>query len=317
MNNIIHIIRHSARAATVLLLALFTAQTAGAQESITGLTYNSAGGYYEISDAQDLVDLATYVNGGNKASGKTFKQTQNIGMSSIGNFTPIGKSSAYTFSGTYDGDNKTIANSGDGTHAGFVATNANTSGSNLTIEGCVFDGRLLGSTTNSCGGFLGWRYKAATIRNSLFAPTEVTVLNEGSATFARNTVDTYNCYYTLLLNDGTNYVPTYVGGTETPDLWYNGKATRTVSAADQYTTVAVALTGDETQYTVSGITAYSGGGLQRGQTLYYGSGDQLNAQEAFEYFCCLRPFWGEANSANHNPSVWLVGTVGLFKTLLG
>lgn len=112
--------------------------------------------------------------------------------------------------------NSTI--SGDGTHAGFVARNGNGSGSVLTIEGCVFDGSLLGSTTNKCGGFIGWRYKAATIRNSLFAPTEVTVLNEGSATFARNTVDTYNCYYTLLLNDGTNYAPTYVGGTETPDL---------------------------------------------------------------------------------------------------
>jgi len=142
------------------LAILATAQGAWAQEAISGLTYNSAGGYYEISDAQDLASLATYVNGGNKASGKTFKQTQNIGMSSIGNFTPIGKSSAYTFSGTYDGDNKTIANSGDGTHAGFVATNANTSGSNLTIEGCVFDGRLLGSTTNSCGGFLGWQLQS-------------------------------------------------------------------------------------------------------------------------------------------------------------
>ena len=32
MNNIIHIIRHTARVATVLLLALLTAQTAGAQE---------------------------------------------------------------------------------------------------------------------------------------------------------------------------------------------------------------------------------------------------------------------------------------------
>ena len=32
MNNIIHIIRHTARAATVLLLALLTAQTAGAQD---------------------------------------------------------------------------------------------------------------------------------------------------------------------------------------------------------------------------------------------------------------------------------------------
>ena len=30
---------------------------------IEGLTYNDEG-YYEINDAQDLVDLATYVNAG-------------------------------------------------------------------------------------------------------------------------------------------------------------------------------------------------------------------------------------------------------------
>jgi len=166
--------------------------------------------------------------------------------------------------------------SGDGTHAGLVARNGNGSGSALTIEGCVFDGRLLGPSTNSCGGFIGWRYKTATIRNSLFAPAEVTVQNEGSATFACNTVDTYNCYYTTLLNDGTNYAPAYVGGTETPNLWRNGKATRTVTGGDGVTISAIALTSDATQYSVSGITAYSSGGLQRGENLYYGSGDQLS-----------------------------------------
>ena len=66
------------RAATGLLMMLLTATTAGAQETISGLTYNTAGGYYEIKDAQDLVDLATYVNAGNDAYGKTFKQTANI-----------------------------------------------------------------------------------------------------------------------------------------------------------------------------------------------------------------------------------------------
>ena len=170
--------------------------------------------------------------------------------------------------------NSTI--SGDGTHAGFVARNGNGSGSVLTIEGCVFDGRLLGPSTNSCGGFIGWRYKAATITNSLFAPAEVTVKNEGSATFARSGVDTYNSYYTTLLNDGTNYAPYDPADADHPDKYNNGHATRTVTADADVTIDAVALTGTATQYTVSGITAYSGGGLQRGQTLYYGSGDQLS-----------------------------------------
>lgn len=42
------------RLAMTLALILLTATTAWAQEAITGLTYNSAGGYYEINNAYDL-----------------------------------------------------------------------------------------------------------------------------------------------------------------------------------------------------------------------------------------------------------------------
>ena len=100
------------RAAMLLLVMLLTmtAQTAWAQDAISGLTYNTAGGYYEINDAQDLVDLATYVNGGNNASGKTFKQTADITLS--GNFEPIGSQpNSYNptpFSGIYDGQGHAI-----------------------------------------------------------------------------------------------------------------------------------------------------------------------------------------------------------------
>jgi len=82
--------RRLKREAMTLLAALLTATTAGALETITGLTYNSTDGYYEISDAQDLFNFANYVNSGNNAIDKTFKQTQDIDMSSIGNFEPIG-----------------------------------------------------------------------------------------------------------------------------------------------------------------------------------------------------------------------------------
>ena len=164
--------------------------------------------------------------------------------------------------------------SGDGTHGGLVASQP--SGTTITITGCVFDGSLLGSTTNSCGGFIGYRKGTATIYNSLFAPAEVTVQNDGSATFARNKVDTYNSYYTYYLCDGTNYAPYDPADADHPDKYNNGHATRTVAAAADVTIDGIALTGTATQYTVSGITAYSGGGLQLGETLYYGSGDQLS-----------------------------------------
>ena len=53
MNNIIHIIRHTARTATVLLLALLTAQTAAATDLTGFLTVSSSGtasGYFAFSD---------------------------------------------------------------------------------------------------------------------------------------------------------------------------------------------------------------------------------------------------------------------------
>ena len=94
--------------------------------------------------------------------------------------------------------------SGDGTHGGLIAYHNSGSGNRLYINGCLFDGRLRGASTHSCGGFIGWRNGTATIHNSMFDPAEVTVSTDTSATFARNNVDTYNSYYTYLLNDGSN-----------------------------------------------------------------------------------------------------------------
>ena len=42
---------------------------------------------------------------------------------------------------------------GDGTHGGFVAHNT---GGTLIFRGCVFDGYMLGGSTNGCAGFVGW-----------------------------------------------------------------------------------------------------------------------------------------------------------------
>ena len=127
----------------------------------------------------------------------------------------------------------------------------------VTITGCVFNGKIVGTTLS--GGFVGYSNTATAISNSLFAPQDGSSISGG----------------TFYYNGGGDITPTnsyYTAALGTPQ----GKATRTVTAAADVTIKAVALTGTPTQYTVSGITAYSGGGLQRGQTLYYGSGDQLS-----------------------------------------
>ena len=92
--------------------------------------------------------------------------------------------------------------SGDGSHGGLVGLVDNSSSSNaLTIENCLFTGKLLGSSTKKCGGFVGagqWNSQGYVyIKNSVFAPTEITISTDGSATFSRSPNTDYpNCYYT-------------------------------------------------------------------------------------------------------------------------
>jgi len=83
--------------------------------------------------------------------------------------------------------------SGDGTHGGLVADSYT---GTLNITNCLFDGKLLGTTTTSCGGIVGWHNSNSTlnISNSLFAPAEVTV--QGGAIIARDGANSLsNCYY--------------------------------------------------------------------------------------------------------------------------
>ena len=94
--------------------------------------------------------------------------------------------------------------SGDGTHGGIVAMPA--SSTTTTITGCVYNGRLLTtSSTQYCGGFVGWSGdNTVTVAHSLYAPDAnivvvagETAINHG-ATFVRGnkpTVET-SCYYT-------------------------------------------------------------------------------------------------------------------------
>ena len=150
---------------------------------------------------------------------------------------------------------------GDGTHGGIVGR---PSSGTVTICGCVFDGKIVSTSstpTTRCAGFVGYNNGSTlTITKSLYAPqSDANAVTDG-ATFARNwtpgTNDT-GIYYTQTLGDA------------------QGKASRTVTGDDHVTVQAIALTGDQTVYTVSGITTYSGGGLAFGDQIYYGSGDAV------------------------------------------
>ena len=90
---------------------------------------------------------------------------------------------------------------GDGTHGGLIAVTSNDS--DVTIEGCVFNGKLLGSNTANCGGFVGYARNLLNIKNSLFAPSEVTIT--GDENFSRkrdvSVVTLDNAYYTSTLGN--------------------------------------------------------------------------------------------------------------------
>ena len=84
--------------------------------------------------------------------------------------------------------------SGDGTHGGLVGYSSNSFDNYLKIGDCLFNGKLLGSNTNNCGGFEGGGYKCY-IYSSLFTPSQVTISTSGSATFSRATNSNLNkCY---------------------------------------------------------------------------------------------------------------------------
>ena len=86
----------------------------------------------------------------------------------------------------------------------------------------------------------------------------MTVLNTESATFARNKVDTYNCYYTNYLCDDTNFKPYLNNGNVSPALWNNGiEAYVYTPATESFVPANVGAAG--TNYNVSGITAYASG----------------------------------------------------------
>lgn len=93
---------------------------------------------------------------------------------------------------------------GDGTHGGFIGI---TDDGLLEFASSIFCGKFIGSSTNCCSGFVGYRGGSSKINyyNCVFDPEEITFLNNNSAVFNRN-VDVNrqvfsNCYYTLVFGE--------------------------------------------------------------------------------------------------------------------
>ena len=145
----------------------------------------------------------------------------------------------------------------DGTHGGLVAS---TGGGTVNIEGCVFDGSLVGASTKCWGGFVGWRSGSGSVKvsNSLFTPASVNIDANDSYTFVRRGDDTK-------VNIGNSYYTQTLGTAQ-------GKEAFTATASP---------VGSATQtYDVSGIVAYASGLLRtlddQSTAFYYGGGDNVS-----------------------------------------
>ena len=154
--------------------------------TIAGLTFEykegTHEGYYKISTPEDLQALATYVNAGNTCEGLTFKLTDDIDLSGVSDWTPIAANdniSCYVgvvFSGTFDGNVKTIKNltftETSIKCVGFFGCIKEGTVKNLTLENFnVTSGRLQYHMTK-VGALIGYAYHS-TIENITISGTNV------------------------------------------------------------------------------------------------------------------------------------------------
>ena len=203
-------------------------------------TYTAPFRYVGNCSIRDLHIKGTIDVSGEKAAG--------IAAYVAGNVTISNCRSSVVISSSYNGT------ATDGGIVGQVLSGS------LSIQGCVFDGKILaGNNTKYCCGFVGYKNKntSLSITDSIYAPAaiesdEVEVSNN-CFTFVRNGSVGTNCYYTRTLGTA------------------QGKAARTITAGQDVTIDYGTAT--ET-YSVSGITAYEKGLAYNG-TFYAGKDDEV------------------------------------------
>lgn len=166
--------------------------------------------------------------------------------------------------------------SGDGTHGGIVALKPNYTNAHLTIDGCVFDGKIL--TTNGttlCAGLVGYTsYGSLTIKNSLYTPATTadgeTAVSDGATLYRydgshQGTITLTNAYYTQTLGTA------------------QGKQAYSITFPENWV-INIVSTGAATEYDVSGITAFEGSPcLKYNGTAYAGGGDNLTLKFVHHY----------------------------------
>lgn len=151
-----------------------TIQVHAAEVSASTKWYSQNADTFQISTAEDLMGLAQLVNSGTDFSGKTITLTNDIDLSTVDNWTPIGSysgSSNKAFKGTFDGNSKTISNlriedSTDYTdqstvsnlitnNYGLFSYTSRSTIKNLTVKGNISFSKPVNHTRVTTKGFTG------------------------------------------------------------------------------------------------------------------------------------------------------------------
>ena len=263
----------------------YTVSLAAAKDP--GYTVSEDGKTYEVYNAEGLKNIAKLVNDGN--TGIDITLTGNIDLKGI-DWTPIGKDDNKAYTGTFDGNGKTITGltvTGSYKYAGLFGdidengtvknvvlegvqiTSDNSSGyaggvagdSWGTIENCSVSGSVSGTTF--AGGVVGSQWggsitgcnSSATVKGVIFAGGIAGETNSGASLTG--------CYATgdvTVENDGTNN--SHAGGV----VGYNGGGTLTAC----YATGSVTGSGSGTIY-VGGVTGSNNLGILT--ACYHAKGD--------------------------------------------
>ena len=236
-----------------------------------GNTYNTFGGTFNGDDHTITVNYTTndefcgpfcYTYGAtikNLATEGTINTSNThaggvVGRNGTGNLTMSNVKSSVTINSTYNGSAQ---------HGGLVGYVING-----TLEGCAFTGQLLGSSSNHCGGLVGWKTNTdgsrLTLIHCIFNPSQVTVGTSGSKPFVvdNGVIDDINCYY----------FSTALGTSQ-------GKQPHSITGGTDVTLNPCAIA---EEFTTSGITAYNYDNLSINPVImldgviYSGNGDQAH-----------------------------------------
>lgn len=151
----------------------------------------------EIKTVADLIQLSNEVGMGKNYSGQTVTLMNDLDMSGIENFTPIGVGSTLPFAGFFDGNHKTISNltiSSTNNNVGLFGYMSNGSGvKDLTLSQCN-----ISTTGSTVGGIAGYSYgniSGCTVNGSVSGKTSVAGIVSFSSGYASNKEPISHCIF--------------------------------------------------------------------------------------------------------------------------